>query len=367
MSRDPYLASALMITTLTLFSTPRSGAVFGWGKNTFGQLGVSDEQSRFYPAHLKTLRSIGVRHISAGEDFSVFLTSDGGVFTCGCGTYGQLGHGNTNNEVLPRKIIELMGTVCSQISCGNRHTLTFVPSRGRVYGFGLGGSGQLGNRTAKNSQVPQVVVGPWASPNGITLLDESVDVNEYPLSVRRIFCGGDHSFASAVKHGESVRSFDGRNYEYVHFIKLLFFLLIILFFFFTDFRPKSQIAVFSVELAESCAALGKNENVDMELMTAIETVFKSLACMNGSFLSKNDRQLCCSKRNAGVDIAEAEKAFDFIRKMENDSLKTIVSVPVNAPVIIVDLRHYFIEFVPIWNRYLILNSADLGWDYVTRP
>lgn len=62
----------------------------------------------------------------------------------------------------------------------------------------------------------------------------------------------------------------------------------------------------------------------MELMTAIETIFKSLACMNGSFLSKNDRQLCCSKRNSGVDIAEAEKAFDFVRKMENDSLKTIV-------------------------------------------
>lgn len=188
--------------------------MFGWGKNTFGQLGVGEDQSRrFYPVHLKTLRNIGVRHISAGEDFSVFLTFDGGVFTCGCGNFGQLGHGNANNEVLPRKVIELMGTVCSQITCGNKHTLTFVPSRGRVYGFGLGGSGQLGNRTTKNTQVPQVVIGPWASPNGITLLQQSVDMGEQSLSVRRIFSGGDHSFASTMTQDGSVRSFDCRIYE----------------------------------------------------------------------------------------------------------------------------------------------------------
>lgn len=59
--------------------------MFGFGKNTNGQLGCGDEQSRFYPTQLKTLRSIGVRHISAGDDFSVFLTMDGGVFTCGAG------------------------------------------------------------------------------------------------------------------------------------------------------------------------------------------------------------------------------------------------------------------------------------------
>lgn len=68
-----------------------------------------------------------------------------------------------NNDYLPRMVVELMGTTCSQISCGRRHTLTFVPSRGRVYGFGLGGSGQLGNRNGKNSNVPQVVVGPWVN------------------------------------------------------------------------------------------------------------------------------------------------------------------------------------------------------------
>lgn len=54
------------------------------------------------------------------------------------GAYGQLGHGIKNNEVLPRKVVEIMGTTCTQISTGSRHTLTYVPSRGRIYAFGLG-------------------------------------------------------------------------------------------------------------------------------------------------------------------------------------------------------------------------------------
>lgn len=43
-------------------------------------------------------------HIACGEDFTVFLTLDGGVFTCGTGEYGQTGHGTTKDELVPRKV-----------------------------------------------------------------------------------------------------------------------------------------------------------------------------------------------------------------------------------------------------------------------
>ena len=32
--------------------------------------------------------------------------------------YGQLGHGSTTNEFLPREILELMGSTVTQVSCG---------------------------------------------------------------------------------------------------------------------------------------------------------------------------------------------------------------------------------------------------------
>lgn len=50
------------------------GAVYGWGKNDFGQLGVNSQTSLSSPTQLKTIRTVKVKYISGGEDFSVFLT-----------------------------------------------------------------------------------------------------------------------------------------------------------------------------------------------------------------------------------------------------------------------------------------------------
>jgi hypothetical protein len=51
-------------------------------------------------------------------DHTAALTRDGGVFTFGAGMYGQLGHCTSANEMLPRKVLELMGTTVTQICCG---------------------------------------------------------------------------------------------------------------------------------------------------------------------------------------------------------------------------------------------------------
>ena len=107
-----------------------------------------------------------VCYVSCGAEHTVCLTEDGGVFSFGSGQYGQLGHGSKSDEQLPRKIIELMGTEVSQIACGKKHTLAFVPTRGRVYAFGLGGSGQLGNSVYNCATSPQIVHGPWVGPTG---------------------------------------------------------------------------------------------------------------------------------------------------------------------------------------------------------
>lgn len=193
---------------MSLSNEIRSGAVFGWGKNTFGQLGIGNEDPRHYPTQLKTLRSIGVRKVSAGEDFSVFLTLDGGVFSCGAGNFGQLGHGNRNNVSLPRMVVEMMGTQVTQVTCGNRHTLTYVPSRGRVYSFGLNSCGQLGTRSTNNATVPMLVIGPWA-------FDKDDKTEQENIFVKRIFSGGDRSFA--YTSSDNTNSYDSRILEYVEF------------------------------------------------------------------------------------------------------------------------------------------------------
>ncbi|KTF92285.1 hypothetical protein cypCar_00012607 [Cyprinus carpio] len=136
------------------FALSLSGAVFGWGKNSAGQLGLNDEQDRAVPCHIKFLRSQKVVYISCGEEHTAALTKEGGLFTFGNGSRGQLGHDSTRNEPLPLRVMELMGTEVSQIACGRHHTLAFVPSTGLVYAFGCNTQGQLGTGLRGNAKSP---------------------------------------------------------------------------------------------------------------------------------------------------------------------------------------------------------------------
>uniref|UniRef100_A0A3Q2P0V4 HECT and RLD domain containing E3 ubiquitin protein ligase 3 n=1 Tax=Fundulus heteroclitus TaxID=8078 RepID=A0A3Q2P0V4_FUNHE len=136
------------------FALSLSGAVFGWGKNRAGQLGLNDKQDRAVPCHIKFLRSQKVVYISCGDEHTAALTKDGGLFTFGDSSWGQLGHGSTNNELLPRRVLELMGTEVSQIACGRHHTLALVASSCMVYAFGCNSHGQLGTGILVMSKLP---------------------------------------------------------------------------------------------------------------------------------------------------------------------------------------------------------------------
>lgn len=91
-------------------------------------------------------------------------------------------------------------------------------------------------------------------------------------------------------------------------------------------RSHAQIETFTVHLAKHCTEIGKDETVDLTLMSTIETLFRGLACLNGSFLQSNEAHMCCSVKNHGLNMADAETAFSHIRKMENLSLKNIVCI-----------------------------------------
>lgn len=139
-----------------------TGTIYMWGKNEFGQLGLNDTINRVIPTVQTTLRSQKISFIDCGDEHTVALTSDGGLFSWGAGMYGQLGHNKNVNEILPRQVFELMGNTVTQVSCGRCHTLASVGSNGRVYTFGLNGSGQLGIGTQISKNVPTHVSGKWS-------------------------------------------------------------------------------------------------------------------------------------------------------------------------------------------------------------
>ncbi|XP_046611167.1 probable E3 ubiquitin-protein ligase HERC4 isoform X2 [Neodiprion virginianus] len=281
----------------------KSGAVFSWGRNIYGQLGLNDTRGRGLPSQLRTLRNIKVRYVSCGEDFSIFLTMDGGVFSCGAGMYGQLGHGNNNSDILPRQVMELMGSTVTQVSCGRRHTLAFVPSRGRVYAWGLGGAGQLGARVSRSVSTPQVVLGPWVSPNGAAMVQPDISATPHSVDcvVRHVFTGGDHCFATVTHRKDNIQPDDCR-----------------------ILPPSTQVLTVTEEQLGACQRVPKDASVDHDLLTYLETVFSSQACLNASFLLDDDAHYGCSSKHHGVDLDKATKLFTTIADLDNNTIKELI-------------------------------------------
>lgn len=74
------------------------GTVYAWGLNTYGQLGDGSTTERDWATLVKDASGstlTGVTRALAGEHFTVFLRSDGTVWSVGRNQYGQLGNGSS--------------------------------------------------------------------------------------------------------------------------------------------------------------------------------------------------------------------------------------------------------------------------------
>ncbi|KAG8341956.1 hypothetical protein TRVL_07218 [Trypanosoma vivax] len=69
-----------------------SGALFSFGSNTWGELGIGSTVSPMEPTPIRFFekRGVEITKVAAGNSFSLFLTSDGRVYGCGATNHGQL-------------------------------------------------------------------------------------------------------------------------------------------------------------------------------------------------------------------------------------------------------------------------------------
>ncbi|MGH0142630.1 UNVERIFIED_CONTAM: hypothetical protein FKN15_076509 [Acipenser sinensis] len=305
------------------FALTLSGAVFGWGRNKFGQLGLNDESDRYAPVLLKSLRTQKIVYISCGEDHTAALTKEGGVFTFGAGGYGQLGHNTTSHEINPRKVFELMGSVVTQIACGRQHTLAFVPSCGRIYSFGLGGNGQLGTGSTCNRSSPFTVQGKWVAHN--SQCPPNTNIEEY-CCVKRIYAGGDQSFAHYYTPENSLPADDFRN---------------------SDFLRKIYTLNYEIIQRWLNHAQGR---LPADIAKEIDVVFSSASCLNGSFLSdSHPHHHKTSSKFSGVDMNSARLLFHRLIQHDYPNIsqqvaasieKNLLSQLPNSPPDIEALRLY---------------------------
>ena len=124
----------------------RNGLLFSFGiDNSAGQLGLGHTSPKEEPMLIETLKTEGERvtEVSCGYKHVICKTALGKVYTWGWGEKGQLGNNSLSNSKVPRlldtSIIGVTKSKVVQVQAGFRHSLILAESR-RVYWMGTNGS-----------------------------------------------------------------------------------------------------------------------------------------------------------------------------------------------------------------------------------
>lgn len=149
------------------------GKVYGWGTNPQGELGVGDEYDKCEgPVLVESLADKTITHIGTGSGFSVAVTSTGDLYCTGDNSMLQCPTQPRTGETLSFARVpfsELAGNV-EAVAAGQFHTLV-LGKDGRLYAFGRGRDGQLGNGKTANgfvvvdgmNDVVSMAAGTWHS------------------------------------------------------------------------------------------------------------------------------------------------------------------------------------------------------------
>jgi alpha-tubulin suppressor-like RCC1 family protein len=131
----------------------RDGSVWGWGKNSGGQLGDGTTTDRSSPVQVVGLT--GAVAVAGGWDHSIALRGDGTVWAWGANYAGQLGDGTTASALVPRRVPGLTDIIAI---AANRSQSFALADDGTLWGWGYNGYGQLGDGTTTDRSSPVAVL-----------------------------------------------------------------------------------------------------------------------------------------------------------------------------------------------------------------
>lgn len=123
------------------------GNIYSWGENSQGQLGLGDTTPRLRAELIRSLRAAKAIKISAGRLHSAVISKSGLLFTFGSNSFGQLGIDDFDKRMvtIPSVVERLRDYKAFDVCCGSGHTLVLltVEKGNRVYAMGLNTSGQV--------------------------------------------------------------------------------------------------------------------------------------------------------------------------------------------------------------------------------
>jgi len=134
----------------------KEGELFTFGLGDYGKLGHGAEDHELVPRLVEALAGKKVIGAAAGANHTAVWTDEGELFTFGTGRHGRLGHGGTQNELVPRQVESLAGKKVIGATSGMIHTAAWT-EEGELLTFGDGDGGRLGHGGTQNKLVPRLV------------------------------------------------------------------------------------------------------------------------------------------------------------------------------------------------------------------
>lgn len=129
-----------------------NGLVWAWGSNLSNVLGDdSAVEARAVPEIISGISD--VQTIAGGEDFSLFLKTDGTVWSIGKNSNGQLGDGTTVDKNIPVQVKNLTGVI--KIEAGYNRAYA-IKSDGTVWAWGSNAGRQLGINSEVENQLDPI-------------------------------------------------------------------------------------------------------------------------------------------------------------------------------------------------------------------
>lgn len=132
------------------------GSMYAWGSNQFGSIGDGTWNNKNIPTRIGLDNNW--RFVSAGSSSAVALKTDGSMYAWGFNYYGQLGFGlNSRSDInVPTRIGN--ATDWAMVSYGGLHAAA-IKTDGSLYTWGVNWDGQLGDGTWAHKSTPPTRVG----------------------------------------------------------------------------------------------------------------------------------------------------------------------------------------------------------------
>lgn len=118
--------------------------VYGWGSSKYGQVGTGGTGRYPRPTLLVSMEGKGIISVACGQFHSLAVSEDGKLYTWGWGVHGQLGNGNVEDCLVPTLVKRLIKKHIVLADGGYAHSVA-MSLDGDVYAWGCGTYGQIGN------------------------------------------------------------------------------------------------------------------------------------------------------------------------------------------------------------------------------